>query len=62
MQDNIELMGDQQIDEVSRAMKAMSHPLRLQIVCVLGDQRVSVQDIVDKVGTISPISPSIILP
>lgn len=46
-----EMMGDQQIEEASRAMKAMSHPLRLKIVCVLGDQEVSVQDIVDQVGT-----------
>ena len=29
----------------------MSHPLRLKILCVLGDQEVSVQDIVDNVGT-----------
>ena len=32
-------------------MKAMSHPLRLKIISVLGDREVSVQDIVDKVGT-----------
>lgn len=51
MPDSIGLMGDQQIDDASRAMKAMSHPLRLKIVCVLGDQEVSVQDIVDQVGT-----------
>jgi ArsR family transcriptional regulator len=29
----------------------MSHPLRLKILCVLGDQEVSVQEIVDNVGT-----------
>ncbi|HHH38138.1 MAG TPA: ArsR family transcriptional regulator [Sedimenticola sp.] len=29
----------------------MSHPLRLKILCTLGDEEVSVQDIVDKVGT-----------
>jgi ArsR family transcriptional regulator len=32
-------------------MKAIAHPLRLKILCVLGDQEVSVQDIVDQVGT-----------
>lgn len=32
-------------------MKAIAHPLRLQILCVLGDQEISVQDIVDQVGT-----------
>lgn len=51
MPDSIALLGDQQIDEASRAMKAMSHPLRLRIVCILADQEVSVQDIVDQVGT-----------
>ncbi|WP_211236879.1 ArsR/SmtB family transcription factor [Chitinimonas koreensis] len=29
----------------------MSHPLRLKILCVLGESEVSVQDIVDAVGT-----------
>ncbi|QKJ68152.1 winged helix-turn-helix transcriptional regulator [Deefgea piscis] len=44
-------MGDEHIDQASRAMKAMSHPLRLKILCVLADQEVSVQDIVERVGT-----------
>jgi ArsR family transcriptional regulator len=39
------------IEQAARAMKAMSHPLRLKILCVLGDQEASVQDIVDSVGT-----------
>jgi ArsR family transcriptional regulator len=42
---------DEQIEQASRAMKAMSHPLRLKILCVLGEHEVSVQDIVDAVGT-----------
>ena len=29
----------------------MSHPLRLKILCILGDSEFSVQDIVDTVGT-----------
>jgi ArsR family transcriptional regulator len=46
------LNGKQEhIEQAARAMKAMSHPLRLKILCVLGDQEVSVQDIVDSVGT-----------
>lgn len=45
------LMTDDHINQASRAMKAMSHPLRLKILCVLGDREVSVQDIVDQVGT-----------
>ncbi|MDE1715133.1 metalloregulator ArsR/SmtB family transcription factor, partial (plasmid) [Chromobacterium amazonense] len=32
-------------------MKAMSHPLRLKIISVLEDREVSVQDIVEQVGT-----------
>lgn len=42
---------DEDIDRASRSLKAMSHPLRLKILCTLGDQEVSVQDIVDHVGT-----------
>ncbi|MBM5572565.1 metalloregulator ArsR/SmtB family transcription factor [Deefgea chitinilytica] len=49
--DSIALMDDEHIDQASRAMKAMSHPLRLKILCVLADQEVSVQDIVERVGT-----------
>ncbi|WP_034618574.1 MULTISPECIES: ArsR/SmtB family transcription factor [Chitinibacter] len=51
MIDSIEEMDDEHIDQASRAMKAMSHPLRLKILCVLADQEVSVQDIVERVGT-----------
>lgn len=42
---------DEDIDRASRALKAMSHPLRLKILCTLGDREVSVQDIVENVGT-----------
>jgi len=45
------LEGDADIDRASRSLKAMSHPLRLKILCTLGDQEVSVQDIVERVGT-----------
>ena len=45
------LADDDDIDRASRALKAMSHPLRLKILCTLGDQEVSVQDIVEHVGT-----------
>jgi ArsR family transcriptional regulator len=45
------LTGDDDIDRASRSLKAMSHPLRLKILCTLGDSEVSVQDIVDQVGT-----------
>jgi DNA-binding transcriptional ArsR family regulator len=42
---------DEDIHRAARALKAMSHPLRLKILCTLGHQEVSVQDIVDYVGT-----------
>lgn len=42
---------DEDIDRASRSLKAMSHPLRLRILCTLGDREVSVQGIVDSVGT-----------
>ena len=31
------------IDRASRSIKAMSHPLRLKILCILGDSEFSVQ-------------------
>jgi len=47
-----QLMARQEdIEIASRSLKAMSHPLRLKILCTLGSQEVSVQDIVDNVGT-----------
>lgn len=42
---------EEDIERASRSLKAMSHPLRLKILCVLGDREVSVQDIVENVGT-----------
>ena len=42
---------DEDIERASRSIKAMSHPLRLKILCALGDNEVNVQDIVDMVGT-----------
>ena len=42
---------DEDIRQAAHAVKAIAHPLRLKILCVLGDQEVSVQDIVEQVGT-----------
>jgi len=39
------------IEVASRSLKAMSHPLRLKILCILGDREVCVQGIVENVGT-----------
>ncbi len=45
------LNRDDDIERASRSLKAMSHPLRLKILCTLGDQEISVQEIVENVGT-----------
>jgi ArsR family transcriptional regulator len=42
---------DEDILQASLAIKAIAHPLRLKILCVLGDKEISVQDIVADVGT-----------
>ncbi len=45
------LYDDADINRAARCLKAMSHPLRLKILCVLGTESISVQDIVEQVGT-----------
>lgn len=42
---------DEDVDVAARSLKAMSHPIRLKILCTLSDGEVSVQEIVDRVGT-----------
>lgn len=42
---------DGDIEHTAIALKAMSHPLRLKILCTLADAELPVQDIVDAVGT-----------
>jgi DNA-binding transcriptional ArsR family regulator len=43
--------NEEDIRQAAQAIKAIAHPLRLKILCVLGDQEISVQDIVEYVGT-----------
>jgi DNA-binding transcriptional ArsR family regulator len=45
------MQEDGDIERASRSLKAMSHPLRLKILCTLNDKEVSVQEIVEQVGT-----------
>lgn len=45
------LARQEDIELAARSLKAMSHPLRLKILCTLGSMEVSVQGIVDNVGT-----------
>src|ERR1039457_2797556 len=42
---------DEDIQQAAQAIKVIAHPLRLKILCVLGDKEISVQDIVADVGT-----------
>jgi ArsR family transcriptional regulator len=42
---------DEDILQASLAIKAIAHPLRLKVLCVLGEGELSVQEIVDSVGT-----------
>lgn len=44
-------MKDSDIERTCRSLKAMCHPLRLRILCTLGKDEYSVQDIVEMVGT-----------
>lgn len=45
------LIKQEDLDRAALCLKAMSHPLRLKILCTLGHDQVSVQDIVERVGT-----------
>lgn len=46
------ITNEEDIYNASRSLKAMAHPLRLKILCILGaTTEVSVQDIVEQVGT-----------
>lgn len=42
---------EEHIEMAARALKAIAHPLRLKILCVLGENEICVQDIVEAVGT-----------
>ena len=39
------------IEMAARALKSIAHPLRLKILCVVGDEEACVQEIVEAVGT-----------
>lgn len=45
------LQREEDIDQASRSLKAMAHPLRLKVLCILGGEELSVQEIVGAVGT-----------
>ncbi|MDX1253048.1 MAG: winged helix-turn-helix transcriptional regulator [Gammaproteobacteria bacterium] len=45
------ILHEEDIELASRSLKAIAHPLRLKILCTLGDGELSVQDLVEVVGT-----------
>ncbi len=45
------MQHEAQVHTAARALKAMSHPLRLKILCVIGSDELCVQSIVAAVGT-----------
>jgi ArsR family transcriptional regulator len=50
--ENTDLIArEEDVERAAHALKAMSHPLRLKILCALGPSELAVQDIVDRVGT-----------
>ena len=51
-EDIFDLIGkSESIRQASAAMQAMAHPLRLKILCLVGNQELSVLEIVEAVGT-----------
>jgi len=50
--DIFDLIGkSDNIRQASDAMQAMAHPLRLKILCLVGNQELAVSEIVEAVGT-----------
>ena len=45
------ILAGSKIEDASRYLKAISHPLRLKILCVLDNNEMSVQEILKTVGT-----------
>lgn len=43
--------ANDEIERTAKALKAISHPLRLKILRLLNEQEASVQEIVDAIGT-----------
>lgn len=51
-EDIFDLIGrTESIAQASAAMQAMAHPLRLKILCLVGNHELSVLEIVEAVGT-----------
>lgn len=50
---DLDVINDKSLEEASMALKVLSHPIRLKILCVLGDGggEISVQEIVNAIGS-----------
>ena len=42
-------LGEMEVNRTAHAVKAMAHPLRLQLLCILGTREISVQDLTRRV-------------
>lgn len=42
-------LGEMEVNRTARAVKAMAHPLRLQLLCILGTREISVQELTQRV-------------
>lgn len=45
------LIKEDQLEKATNSLKAIAHPLRLKILCVLNDEERTVLDIVSEVGS-----------
>lgn len=45
------LNAPEQIEVTATAVKAIAHPLRLKLICLIADRELSVQELVEAVGT-----------
>lgn len=45
------LLAKTELEDAARSLKAIAHPIRLQILCKLGTDEVCVQEIVNAIGT-----------
>ena len=48
---NLPQVDDEDTELTANALKAMAHPLRWKILCTLGEDEMSVGDIVEQTGT-----------
>jgi len=44
-------LNNKSIDCATRSIKAVAHPLRIKILCLLAGREVNVQDITNSIGT-----------